>query len=171
MKKILKYIICGLIIVMIFTGCSKSEDNGNSDTSDTEVSDTTDSSASDETGDESSGENEDEHVHYSADIEDSDVSVDDAEISVSDAVEKIKSYSLEELGLDTEGEYDDYKFMASNTGKVIDDENYIEVIASVVTSENDDGTISMETMGTYFISYDGEKVFIMDNTTGEISEL
>ena len=92
-----------------------------------------------------------------------------ASVSSSDASKKISSLSMEQLGL--KGKKEDYKFMVSTQGKEIGGEDYIEVIASKVKKENKDGSISMDTVGQYFISYDGKKMLIKDMETGKFSEL
>lgn len=95
--------------------------------------------------------------------------IEDAEISAFDAIEKIKAFSMEKLGLD--GKKEDYKFMVSTKGLTIDKTDYLEVVASVVAKENEDGSISMDTKGDYFVSYDGSKILIRDVKTGEFSAL
>ena len=93
----------------------------------------------------------------------------DLKIQMNDASKKISSLSMDKLAL--KGKKEDYKFMVSTQGKVIDGEDYIEVIASRVKKENKDGSISMDTVGQYFISYDGKKMLIKDMETGKFSEL
>ena len=99
----------------------------------------------------------------------SDTPIEKASILCSDASKKISSLSMAKLAL--EGKKEDYKFMVSTKGKVIDGEDYIEVIASKVKKENTDGSVSMDTVGQYFVRYDGEKMLIKDMQTGKISEL
>lgn len=95
--------------------------------------------------------------------------IEEAQLSAAEATEKIKGYSAKQLGL--EGKIEDYKFMVATKGKRIDKEEYIEVAASKVTAENEDGSVSMETKGTYFIRYDGKQVLRYDLKTGAYSEL
>jgi hypothetical protein len=101
----------------------------------------------------------------------SEIATEDAKIKEREAVEFIsQSYTSEELGLEDADR--DYSFMVASGGVDIDGTNYIKVVANVIIkqdSQTDDGedTFSMETLGEYYISFDGEKVLRKDMATGE----
>lgn len=105
----------------------------------------------------------------------SEIPTEEAMIKESDAVKYIEeSYTPEELGLDNTDR--DYSFMVASSGVEIEEENYIKVVANVITKNDattQDGkdTFSLETIGEYYISYDGEKVLKKDMESGEYSEL
>ncbi len=101
----------------------------------------------------------------------SDTPIEDAEISSDEAVNLVKEFSAEQLGLD--GEIDDYRFMVSTQGRTFDGKDYMEVIACFVTEseDEDDESVSIDTIGTYYVSYDGTQVFTMDSATGDLTEL
>lgn len=102
-------------------------------------------------------------------VSDSSVPLEKASISSGDAAEKIKSLSLEKLGL--EGKKEDYKFMVSTKGKLLDGSNCFEVVASKQIKTNKDGTVNMKTMGQYFLTYDGKKIYKRDLNSGEYIEI
>ena len=85
------------------------------------------------------------------------------------AVDIIKEFSAKKLKLD--GKLEDYKFLSSTNEKEIDGKKYIEVVASVVNKENEDGTVNMITKGTYYVSPDGKTVLIKNMKTGKTKEL
>lgn len=103
------------------------------------------------------------------------VATEDAKIKEADAVRFIEqSYTEEELGLDKTDK--DYSMMVSSSGIDIDGVKYVKVVANVitkkdVTAEDGSDTFSMETIGEYFISFDGDKVLKRDMETGEYTEL
>ena len=76
-----------------------------------------------------------------------------AKVKSADAIELIKSYSDEQLGL----KKDDYTFMIAQQAYVIGGESYVQVIAAE-KQENADGTFSITPHGKYYISFDGETV-------------
>lgn len=95
--------------------------------------------------------------------------IEKAEISGYDATQLISSKDAKVLGL--KGSTKDYRFMLASEGKVIDNVNYIEVLAMINGEENKDGSLNITTVGDYFVSYDGKKILVRDLTTGEFSEL
>lgn len=101
------------------------------------------------------------------------ITTDGAAVKKADCIELIKSYSVEELGL--EGTWDDYNFVGhkENGVEVKDgahDGYYIEVQVGNKVN-NEDGTVSIDISGSYFISYDGETVLSYDRTTGVYTPL
>lgn len=142
-KKILAIILSAAVMITVFTACS-----GNS-------ADETDESAT--------------HVTESH------IPTRDAVIKESDAAKFIEeSYSAKELGL--EDVESDYSFMVASSGVDIEGENYIKVVANIITKKNSttpDGkeTFSLETVGEYYISYDGETVLKKDIESGSYSNL
>ncbi|MDD6729119.1 MAG: hypothetical protein PUE08_07880 [Eubacteriales bacterium] len=159
MKKTVTAILMTVLIVLSLTACSSSNDD--TAASSTDSAETT--SAAEETT-VVPGEIK-EPVTYG----DSKKDLSEASITESEAVDLVKAFSAEELGL--EGSKDDYKFMVATVGKNVNDGDYFEVIASVVKAENEDGSINMETVGTYYVSYDGKQIFLCDTATGELTEL
>lgn len=95
--------------------------------------------------------------------------IEKAEISGYEATQLISSKDAKVLGL--EGSTKDYRFMLASEGKVIDNINYIEVLAMINGEENKDGSLNVTTAGDYFVSYDGKKILVRDLTTGEFSEI
>lgn len=99
----------------------------------------------------------------------------EAKIKGADAINFIEqSYTKEELGLDKVDK--DYSFMVSSNGVEIDGEKYIKVVANFVvkkdvTTKDGKDTFNIETVGAYYISYDGEKVLKQDMDTLEYTEL
>ena len=103
------------------------------------------------------------------------LATEEAKIKGADAISFIEqSYTKEELGLDKTDK--DYSFMISSNGVEIDGEKYVKVVANVVVKKdvtNADGkeTFSLETVGEYCISFDGDKVLKKDMETGEYTKL
>lgn len=104
------------------------------------------------------------------------VTTEGAKIKEADAINYIKdSYTAEELGL--ADMKDDYSFMVASSGVEYKGDNYIKVVANVVTQNEDitskDGgkTFSMKTVGEYLISFDGDKVLMKDMNTNEYKKL
>lgn len=161
MKKIIISVIGILLISVVFAACSQISDDAQNISDDSE---TTAAAQSQTFGDEKNSADEDLITTQIAETP-----VEEAEISSSEASEIISEMSLEKLGL--EGDKSDYKFMVSTKGKTIEGTDYIEIIASQVSEENEDGSISMETKGDYFISYDGKIMLVRDVKTGTFSEL
>lgn len=87
---------------------------------------------------------------------------DEAKLKDSDAVELIKSFSDDELGIDDI--IKDCSFMVQSDGVLIDGNSYIKVIAAL-KNQNDDGTFSFDIKGEYYISYDATVVLKKSNDT------
>lgn len=96
------------------------------------------------------------------------ITTDTAVIKNSDAVNLIKSYSTEELGL--EGSLNDYEIMVSSSGIKIEDDYYIKVIAGKITKNSED-SYSIDEIGQYFISYDATKLLVRNKENGTYREL
>lgn len=150
MKKTTAVLFMAIIVILSFTACSA-------------VSDTEETSSSDS----STAASADSHTDVT--YKDSDKDISEASLTESEAVDKIKALSMELLGL--EGSKEDYKFMVATVGKSIEGKDYIEVIAAVVSEEKEDGTVDIQTKGTYYISYDGEQLMTEDSSTGELREI
>lgn len=88
------------------------------------------------------------------------ITTDNAVIKESDAINLIKSYSAEELGL--EGTLDDYSIMVAGNGFEIDGKYYVKVIAGQIKQNEGSDTYSIAEVGRYFISYDGETILSYD---------
>ncbi|MCD7797744.1 MAG: hypothetical protein LUG95_09270 [Clostridiales bacterium] len=146
MKKFLAIILSVLMVGCVFAACSSSDDTS---------ADSTDASGSDSSA--------------------SEVTTDTAVIKESDAINFIKEeYTEEELGLD--GLKDKYSFMVAESGTEIDGENYVKVAANVmtqsdVTTEDGNVTYNFQTVGEYYISFDGQTVLMKDLESGEYNEL
>lgn len=103
------------------------------------------------------------------------IPTDEAKIKDSEAIDFIKNaYTKEELGLDKVEE--NYSLMIANSAEEIDGVKYIKIAANVMskndeTSENGKGTYSLNTVGAYYISFDGETVMTKDLATGEYKKL
>ena len=76
---------------------------------------------------------------------------------------------MKQLGL--KGKKEDYKFLLAGETFNIDGEEYFMVEADVQTSENEDGTISMQTSGQYLVTMDGKKILKKNLKTGETTEI
>ncbi len=161
MKKICLLLIVFLISVSCFAGCSNQSDTNEQESTEAVSSDV-----------QNTADNTSEKAASSQSLVTTAAAkkpIEDAKLSSAEASEKIQSFSLEKLGL--KGKKEDYKFMVSTKGTTIDKTDYFEVVASVVTEKNKDGSINMETKGQYFVSYDGTKLLSRDLKTGEFSEL
>lgn len=88
---------------------------------------------------------------------------DEAKLKDSDAVELIKSFSNDELGIDDDI-IKDCSFMVQSDGVLIDGNSYIKVIAAL-KNQNDDGTFSFDIKGEYYISYDATVILKKSNDT------
>lgn len=89
------------------------------------------------------------------------------EITSSDAVNLIKTYTAEELGVD--GELDDYSVLSSSDQE-IDGESYYKIAIATVTEPEEDGSVDIDIFATFFVSYDGTKILAYDSETGEYTE-
>ncbi len=88
------------------------------------------------------------------------ITTDNAVIKEADAVNLIKTYTAAELGL--EGKLEDYKIMVGKSGEKVDGNYYIKVIASKVSEPDSNGSVTIDTYGEYFISYDGKTILVYD---------
>lgn len=95
------------------------------------------------------------------------VRTDEARIKDNEAIELIKSFSNEQLGLDDEIA-EQCSFMVQNDGSVIDGENYVKVVAAIkIINQND--TYNFDIKGEYYISFSGDIVLKKsDNTFVEL---
>lgn len=160
LKKIL-LILLSLFLVFSFSACSAGGDAEEAADPAASVSETAAEEAA------STVTDEDGHVH--AALEDSDKDISEASLTEAEATDRIKALSMEQLGL--EGSKDDYKFMVATVGKVIDEKDYIQVIAAVVSEEDENGSVNIDPRGTYYISYDGTQMLSEDPETGELEEI
>ena len=103
------------------------------------------------------------------------VDTEKAVIKDTDALDFIKNaYTEEELGLDKTEK--DYSFMIASHGVEIQGEKYVKIVACIMNKKdvkNEDGkeTFSVETLGEYFISFDGKKVLKKNMKTNEYTRL
>ncbi len=86
------------------------------------------------------------------------ITTDSAVIKEDDAINLIKTYTAADLGL--KGALEDYKIMVGSSGEEVDGKYYIKVIASKVSEPDADGTVTIDTYGQYFISYDGTEILV-----------
>lgn len=86
------------------------------------------------------------------------ITTDSAVIKEADAINLIKTYTASELGL--EGSLEDYRIMVGNSGEELDGKYYVKVIASKISEPDADGTVSIDTYGQYFISYNGAEILV-----------
>ena len=98
------------------------------------------------------------------------VTTENAKIKGNEAVHFIEDcYTLEELGLADVAE--EFRFMVDSNGYVYDGDNYICVVANVITQKEgvtaDDGSpiYDLKSIGEYLISFDGRKVLKKDMTS------
>ena len=134
MKKVLPIILCIAVMLGVFTACSKANEQ-----------ETTQPKSEAQTTVENP--------------------TDKAVIKEADAVNLVKSYSDEELGLTPE-DREQCSFMVASTGKEVNGEVYINVIATIKTANepNEQGTVTynLDTRGSYYISFDGERIMRAD---------
>ena len=96
------------------------------------------------------------------------MTTDSAVIKEADAINLIESYSDKELGLSAE-DRKKASFMVASDGVKIEDDYYIEVVATIKT-EHKDGektTYTFDHLGIYYIRYDGKKVMRKDMKSEE----
>lgn len=98
------------------------------------------------------------------------VTTENAKITGNDASHYIEdSYTLEELGLADVKE--EFSFMVASNGFIHDNDNYIKVVANVitknegVTAEDGSETFSLDPVGEYLISFNGKKILMKDMAT------
>lgn len=98
------------------------------------------------------------------------VTTDDAVIFDKDAIDLIKSYTPDELGISQE-DYDKCSFMIAKAGKEINGKYYVKVIvANKIENEPDENgqvSFSFDTKGEYFIRYDGKEILKKDMSSDE----
>ena len=87
----------------------------------------------------------------------------EAEIKGAEAIDLIKSYPDEKLGVKKA----DYSFMIGQQAYVIDNTKYVQVIAAQKI-ENDDGSFQIIPHAKYYISFDGNTIL---KTVGNDTEL
>lgn len=103
------------------------------------------------------------------------IPTEEAKIKERDAIDFIQtSYSKEELGLDKEKRA--YRMMVASSGVDIEGKKYIKVVANVVvkndvTEKDGKNTFTMDTVGEYYISFDGKTILKKDMKTNEYIEL
>lgn len=100
------------------------------------------------------------------------ITTDDAAITESDAIEFIKSYSADELGL-SKDDMKNCSFMVAQNGRKIDKDYYIEVIATIKTEhkEGKDVSYTFDNKGEYYIRYDGKQILSKNLETGKYTEM
>lgn len=162
MKKHLLLIITIIIVIISFTACSSNSNNNDDVGASTTI-------AATKQNDDKESETSYKKVDNLVTTQIAKEPIENAKISGYEATQIISGMDVKKLGL--KGKTEDYRFMVSPEGKVIEDQNYIEVNAMEITQENDDGTMSVDIKGNYFVSYDGKKILVRDLTTGEFSEL
>lgn len=154
MKKAL-IICCVLVLVIsVFSSCSSKKPAEESKAEKTSVT--------------TEAKKEDTHKHD----EQAKKPLDDASISSSDAIEAVKAFSEKQLKLDKKK--DEYKWLVATVGKNIKGKDCFEIVASILTDTqgNKEGdTVSMQTVGTYYVTYDGKTVMIKDSKTAEITNI
>ena len=96
------------------------------------------------------------------------MTTDSAVIKEADAINLIESYSDEELGL-TAKDRTHASFMVASDGVKIENDNYIEVIATIKTEHKDGDkvTYTFDNLGVYYIRYDGKKIMRKDMKSDE----
>lgn len=159
MKKVFLIVLCVLLCAGAFTACSSAADDKGA-----EKSTTVSTEKNAESSEKTSADSDNNSV-----VKNSDTDFEEAAISDFEAVDKVKNMSMDKLGLS--GEKDDYKFMVSTVGKSIEGKDYFEVVASKVTKENEDGSVNMDTIGTYYVSYDAKTVLCRNAETGEFTDI
>ena len=140
MKKLFAVLISLCIVLTVFAACGKNNDN-------------------DDHGNEPESESNAVSV----------ITTDEAKISAADAVDYIRGYSAEELSLSDE-DYENCSFMVNNSGVQIENDYYVEVIATIKSAHtNEDGSESytFDNKGEYFIRYDGKQVLKKDMASDE----
>jgi len=145
MKKIVMIILSLCLVLSVFAACSKKDAN-------------------------------EDHGNVSeSSVSESVITTDAAVITEANAINYIKSYSAEELGLSAE-DYESCSFMVNSAGKEIEGDYYIMVIATVKNAHtNEDGTESFtfDNKGEYFIRYDAKQVLrrVMDSEEDKYEEM
>ena len=104
------------------------------------------------------------------------IETDEAKIANGDAINLIKSYSKDELGL-SEKEMKECSFLVANEGTEYKNNNYVVVIATIKTEhedKNEEGeditTYTFDNKGEYYIRFDGKQI-LARNGDSEFREL
>lgn len=137
MKKIVSVLVCVIVAASFFAACSKDKPKNDATT-------TVAASVQGQTV--------------------SKIDVKDAKIKEADAIYLISSYSAKELSLSDE-EMKKVSFLVNSSGREIDGDKYVMVIAAIKNSTQDkDGKthITLEHKGEYFIRYDGKQILKKD---------
>lgn len=134
MKRIFTVVLCLLLVIGVFAGCSDSGSaSAETDTTQKDTSTTA-----------------------------SQLATDSAKITGSQAITLLKSYSKEELGLDKVDK--DYQFMLSTVGVELKGKKYVRAEAGSMeeNGKDEDGnpTYQMKSYKTFYISYDGKKLLV-----------
>ena len=141
MKKFLAVLLAAVTVACMFVACSKADDKNTTQSTTASVENATDK----------------------------------AKIKDSDAINFIKtSYTKKELGLDKVKEK--YDFMISQNGVKIGKKQYVKVAANIMkkndtTSKDGKQTYSLTPVGEYYISFDGDEVFMKDLKSGKYKKL
>ena len=97
------------------------------------------------------------------------ITTDEAVLKNNTAVNYIKLYTAEELGLSQE-DYDGCSFVVHGTGVQIENDYYVNVAAVYKiknTDEEGNETYTFDAKGDYYIRYDGKRVLKKDLTSQE----
>ncbi len=90
------------------------------------------------------------------------------EIAASDAVNLMKTYTAEELGV--EGELEDYSILSSSD-KEIDGETYYEIAIAIVSEpDENDNSVDIDFKARFYVSYDGSKILQYDEENDTYTE-
>lgn len=141
MKKFLAVLLAAVTVACMFVACSKADDKNTTQSTTASVENATDK----------------------------------AKIKDSDAINFIKtSYTKKELGLDKVKEK--YDFMISQNGVKIGKKQYVKVAANIMkkndtTSKDGKQTYSLNPVGEYYISFDGDEVLMKDLKSGKYKKL
>lgn len=154
MYKSIVALLCAMILVVSFSACSNQSDS---------------KSPAEKSATESISSENYENAENLVTTKKAEQPIEKAEITSAEACSKISEMDIEKLGL--KGKKEDYKFMVASEGRNIEGVDYIEVVAMQVIKENEDGSISTNSAGDYFVSYDGTKMLIRDMTSGDFSDL
>ena len=77
-----------------------------------------------------------------------------ASVKPNEAIDMVASLSEEQLSLKNK---DKYSFMMNNTAFTIGSEKYVQIVAAI-KKENKDGSISINPVAKYYVSFDGKKI-------------
>jgi hypothetical protein len=104
------------------------------------------------------------------------IETEDASIKSNDALNLVKSYTADELGM-SKSDYKNCEFLIKQIGVVIDGEKYVQVSAQIMKKEtvtNANGENVEQYRGTevgnYYISFDGTKI-MRENAIGTYDDM